>query len=100
MGHPNVDVDVESLQKSGRRRWSCMDVFVIVSIIFLFAAIAVIAFVIVNIVMKPSDLKEVTVAGDPPSLSYKVEKGSSFFFFFKNQNKNKYLNDFFFNCQA
>lgn len=86
-----MDVDVESLQKSGRRRWSCMDVFVIVSIIFLFAAIAVIAFVIVNIVMKPSDLKEVTVAGDPPSLSYKVEKGSSFFFLKKTKQKQKQI---------
>lgn len=80
MGHPNVDVDVESLQKSDRRRWSCMDVFVIMSIIFLFVAMAVIAFVIVNVVMKPCELKKGTVTEDLPSLSYKVEKGSSFFF--------------------
>lgn len=78
MGNPNVAVDVESLQRSDRRRWSCMDVFVIVSIIFLFVAMAVITFVIVTIVMKPREFMEAVVTGDPPSLSYKVEKSSSF----------------------
>lgn len=36
-------MDVESLQKSGRRRGSCLDIFFILSIIFLFVAVAAVA---------------------------------------------------------
>lgn len=36
-------MDVESLQKSGRRRGSCLDVFLVVSIIFLFVAVGALA---------------------------------------------------------
>lgn len=36
-------MDVESLQKSGRRRGSCLDIFLVVSIMFLFVAVAAVA---------------------------------------------------------
>ncbi|XP_018535347.1 uncharacterized protein LOC108885466 [Lates calcarifer] len=36
-------MDVESLQKSGRRRGSCLDAFLIMSIIFLFVAVTAVA---------------------------------------------------------
>ncbi|XP_054461112.1 uncharacterized protein LOC129096370 [Anoplopoma fimbria] len=39
MGHQDKEMDVESLQKSVRRRGSCLDVFLVVSIIFLFVAV-------------------------------------------------------------
>ncbi|XP_068583274.1 uncharacterized protein [Cebidichthys violaceus] len=40
MGHQDKEMDVESHQKSGRRRrGSCLDVFLVVSIIFLFVAV-------------------------------------------------------------
>ncbi|XP_070843859.1 uncharacterized protein [Chaetodon trifascialis] len=38
MGQQN-EMDVESLQKSGRRRGSCLDVFLVISVIFLFMAV-------------------------------------------------------------
>lgn len=38
MGHQSKDV--ESLQESGRRRGSCLDIFLIVSVVFLFVTLA------------------------------------------------------------
>lgn len=43
MGHQNKEMDVESLQSSGRRRASCLDVFLVMSILFLFVAVAAVA---------------------------------------------------------
>ncbi|XP_076585113.1 uncharacterized protein LOC143319783 [Chaetodon auriga] len=37
------EMDVESLQKSGRRRGNCLDVFLVISVIFLFVAVAAVA---------------------------------------------------------
>ncbi|XP_026159287.1 uncharacterized protein LOC113128288 [Mastacembelus armatus] len=39
MGQTNTDMDTESLQKSERRRGSCLDGFLVISIIFLFVAL-------------------------------------------------------------
>ncbi|XP_020497007.1 uncharacterized protein [Labrus bergylta] len=43
MGHQNSHMDAESLQESGRRRGRCLDVFLIVSIVFLFVALTAVA---------------------------------------------------------
>uniref|UniRef100_A0A8P4KN16 Uncharacterized protein n=1 Tax=Dicentrarchus labrax TaxID=13489 RepID=A0A8P4KN16_DICLA len=43
MGQQNTEIDIESLQKSGRRRGGCLDVFLVLSIIFLFVAVAAVA---------------------------------------------------------
>ncbi|XP_028257317.1 uncharacterized protein LOC114433146 [Parambassis ranga] len=44
MGQPNTQVvDVESLRESGRRRGSCLDSFLVTSIVVLFAAVTAVA---------------------------------------------------------
>ncbi|XP_028419787.1 uncharacterized protein LOC114545596 [Perca flavescens] len=43
MGHQDKEMDIESLQKSSRRRGSCLDVFLFGSIIFLFVTVAAVA---------------------------------------------------------
>lgn len=44
-------MDVESLQKSGRRRSGCLDAFLIASITFLFVAVAAVTVVGTMVVM-------------------------------------------------
>ncbi|XP_045903833.1 uncharacterized protein LOC123970027 [Micropterus dolomieu] len=43
MGHQNKEMDVESLQQIGRRRGGCLDMFLVMSIIFLFVAVTAVA---------------------------------------------------------
>ncbi|XP_031145096.1 uncharacterized protein LOC116042829 [Sander lucioperca] len=43
MGHQDKEMDIESLQNSGRRRGSCLDVFLVGSIICLFVTVAAVA---------------------------------------------------------
>ncbi|XP_013883834.1 uncharacterized protein LOC106532342 [Austrofundulus limnaeus] len=43
MGHQDSQKDVESLQKTDRRRGSCMNIFLITSIFFLFVSVAALA---------------------------------------------------------
>lgn len=74
-------MDVESLQKSGRRRGSCLDVFVVMSIIFLFVAVAAVAVVLATVVMEtPRKLAEFEArqTGDTPNPTYKVKTDSYF----------------------
>ncbi|XP_036950224.1 uncharacterized protein LOC119017562 [Acanthopagrus latus] len=76
-------MDVESLQKSGRRRSGCLDAFVIASITFLFVAVAAVAVVGTMAVMElrskldsPTQFKQVGTlhpTGDSPSSGYKMQ---------------------------
>ncbi|XP_040892661.1 uncharacterized protein LOC121180994 [Toxotes jaculatrix] len=43
MGSQNTEMDVESLQKTDRRRGSCLDAFFVMSIVFLFVAVTAVA---------------------------------------------------------
>lgn len=81
-------MDVESLQKSGRRRSGCLDAFVIASITFLFVAVAAVAIVGTMAVMElrskldsPTQFKQVGTlhpTGDSPSSGYKVNRMTVF----------------------
>ncbi|XP_060948407.1 uncharacterized protein LOC133025693 [Limanda limanda] len=51
-------MDVESLQKSGRGRSSCLNVFLVASVIFLFVAVAAVAAGVVLLVMNMDSKKE------------------------------------------
>ncbi|XP_068448677.1 uncharacterized protein [Clinocottus analis] len=81
MGHQDKDMDVESLQKSGRRRGSCLDVFLVVSVIFLLVAVTAGAAVGVMVVMelrskleRPSFLLEGSkLSGDRLDHTYKMQ---------------------------
>lgn len=46
MGQQTAEIDEESLQTTGHRRRSCLDVFLVTSIIFLFLAVAAVAAVV------------------------------------------------------
>ncbi|XP_053182870.1 uncharacterized protein LOC128366209 [Scomber japonicus] len=83
MEHQNTDMDTESLQKRERRRGSCLDVFLVVSIIFLFAAVVTVAAGGVMIMMElrskvdssspSSESMTSTLTGDTPSPAYKMQ---------------------------
>lgn len=81
MGQQNTEKDVESLQKSGRRRGSCLDVFVVMSIIFLFVAVGAVTVVVATVAMEtrrqPAEFKA-TQTGDTPNPRYKVKTDSYF----------------------
>lgn len=76
-------MDIESLQKSGRRRGSCLDVFLVMSIIFLFVAVTAVAAGGVMVVMelrskldstRPSpEFQTAKQTGDTPDPAYKME---------------------------
>lgn len=77
-------MDVESLQKSSRRRGSCLDVFLVISIIFLFVAVAAVAVGGAMFVMEVRPKLESTrrsfrfeaskLTEDTPDSAYKVNK--------------------------
>lgn len=77
-------MDVESLQKTGRRRGSCLDVFLVGSTIFLLVAVAALAAGGVMVVMElrselettrpSSDPRTSRLTGDTPDSAYKVNK--------------------------
>lgn len=48
MGQHTAEIDVESLQRTGRQRRTCLDVFLVTSIIFLFLAVAAVVGMIVR----------------------------------------------------
>lgn len=87
MGQHSVEIDEESLQKTGRRRSSCLDVFLVTSIIILFLAVVAVAAVVGLFLMDhPSRSKEFrmpTSTTDAPK--YKVRIGSHLE---KNKQKN------------
>ncbi|KAI4832073.1 hypothetical protein KUCAC02_015056 [Chaenocephalus aceratus] len=76
-------MDVESLQKSGRRRGSCLDVFLVGSTIFLLVAVAALAAGGVMVVMElrselettrpSSDPRTSRLTGDTPDSAYKMQ---------------------------
>ncbi|XP_070780641.1 uncharacterized protein [Enoplosus armatus] len=70
MGHQNKEVDVESLQKSGRRRGSCLDIFLVMSIVFLFVAVTAVAAGGVMVVMELRSKLE----SSPPSFEFQTSK--------------------------
>lgn len=81
-------MDVESLQKSGRRRSGCLDAFLIASITFLFVAVAAVTVVGTMVVMalksrldSPTHYQQVETShltGDLPSSGYKVNRMTAF----------------------
>ncbi|KAK5866252.1 hypothetical protein PBY51_020458 [Eleginops maclovinus] len=83
MSHQDKAMDVESLQKSGRRRGSCLDVFLVVSIMFLLVAVTALAGGGVMVVMNlrselvtpriSSDSKTSELIGDQPDSAYKTQ---------------------------
>ncbi|KAF3687392.1 hypothetical protein EXN66_Car003064 [Channa argus] len=81
MRHQNTEMDVESLQKSERRRGNCLDAFLVVSIIFLFVALTGVAVLGMMAVMDlRSNLRHpangaqmVALTGDSPSPAYKMQ---------------------------
>ncbi|CAK6968375.1 uncharacterized protein LOC128366209 [Scomber scombrus] len=83
MDHQNTEMDTESLQKRERRRGSCLDVFLVVSIIFLFAAVVAVAAGGVVVMMElrskvdssfpSSESMSSTLTGDTPSPAYKMQ---------------------------
>ncbi|XP_051802266.1 uncharacterized protein LOC127533406 isoform X2 [Acanthochromis polyacanthus] len=65
--------DVESLQESGRRRGSCLDIFLVVSVVFLFVTLTALTVVGLMVVMElRSELKTLRVSNprefETPSL--------------------------------
>lgn len=70
-------MDVEALQEGGRRRGSCLDVFLVVSIMFLFAAVAAVAVVLAKVVLeRPHQPHEFGLSwqkDETPSTTYKVK---------------------------
>lgn len=76
-------MDVESLQKSDRRRRSCLDVFLVTSVIFLFVAVAAVAvgglMAVIDLRSKleparPSYESEASkLSGDAPDSAYKMQ---------------------------
>ncbi|XP_073331651.1 uncharacterized protein [Pagrus major] len=76
-------MDVESLQKSGRRRRGCLDAFLVASITFLFVAVTAVALGGAMVVMElrsklnsPSRSLQVGTShqtGDAPSSGYKMQ---------------------------
>ncbi|XP_029293796.1 uncharacterized protein LOC115012353 [Cottoperca gobio] len=83
MEHQNKEMDVESFQKSGRRRGSCLNVFLVMSIIFLLVAVTALAAGGVMVVMelrsklespRPSfEFKESRLTEDTPDPAYKMQ---------------------------
>lgn len=74
--------DTESLQTRGRRRVTCLDAFLVASIILLFMAVTAMAVVVAMRVMDPGSTEH---TGSP---AYKVKQNASVF---KNQCKNQSL---------
>eukprot|EP00064_Thunnus_orientalis_P011325 superscaffoldBa00001627_g11355 len=83
MGHQNTEMDIESLQKSDRRRGGWLDLFLVVSIIFLFVAVTAVAVGGVTVVMElrselnsspPSLEAENLRLRDTSSPAYKMQK--------------------------
>lgn len=80
-------MDIESLQKSDRRRGSCLDVFLVVSIISLFVSVAAVIAGGVMVVRdlqskvdssrKPLEFESSKSRGDTPSQEYKVKETDS-----------------------
>ncbi|XP_071361465.1 uncharacterized protein [Trachinotus anak] len=83
MGHHNTEMDAESLQRVGRRRSGCLDVFLVMSIVFLFVAVTAVAAGGVLVVLdlqsklKPSppaiDVKTSKYTQDTPDSVYKMQ---------------------------
>ncbi|XP_035516487.1 uncharacterized protein LOC118327292 [Morone saxatilis] len=83
MGQQNTEIDIESLQKSGRRRGGCLDVFVVLSIIFLFVAVAAVAVGGLMVVMELRskletarpyiNVEALKQTGDTTEPSYKIQ---------------------------
>lgn len=83
MGHQDKEMDIESLQNSGRRRGSCLDVFLVGSIICLFVTVAAVAAGGLMVVMElrselqsklprtHGEFEKSKLSGDP---AYKVNK--------------------------
>lgn len=83
MGHQDSQKDVESLQRTGRQRGSCLNVFLLTSISVLFVAVAALAVCGVMVVKElRSDLQKLyqlsdsgivqRLAGEQPSPGFKV----------------------------
>ncbi|XP_044046890.1 uncharacterized protein LOC122873789 [Siniperca chuatsi] len=70
MGNQNKEMDVESLQKSGRRRGGCLDIFFFISIMFLFVAVTAMAAGGVIVVMELRSKLE----SSPPSFEFETSK--------------------------
>ncbi|TKS68995.1 hypothetical protein D9C73_003059 [Collichthys lucidus] len=74
-------MDVESLQKNSRRRTRCLDVFLVVSIIFLFGALAAVAVsgvrVVAELDSKLSQLKSKLELASPPEALKQTANESS-----------------------
>lgn len=65
--------DTESLQTRGRRRGSCLDAFLVASIVFLFVAVTAMGVVVATVVMKtPSQMP--SSRGNTSYAAYKVNK--------------------------
>ncbi|XP_041838178.1 uncharacterized protein LOC121637895 [Melanotaenia boesemani] len=83
MPQQNTEVDVESLQKCDRRRGSCLDVFLVSSVIFLFTAVAALAVAGVMVVkelrsqQRPSfqmpEFGTASLIGGTPSPAFKMQ---------------------------
>ncbi|XP_034392877.1 uncharacterized protein LOC117733378 [Cyclopterus lumpus] len=81
MMHHHKEMDVESLRKSGRRRGSCLDVCLVLSIMFLFVAVTAGAAAGVMVVMelrskleRPSVVLEMSkLSGDVLDHTYKMQ---------------------------
>lgn len=91
MGQHTAEIDEESLQKTGRRCRSCLDVFLVTSIVFLFLAVAAVAAVVGMIVMEsqrrpPEFLKQESTTDAP---NFKVRIGSHL------EKINKYIHTYF-----
>ncbi|KAF7643647.1 hypothetical protein LDENG_00235790 [Lucifuga dentata] len=83
MGHQLEDMDAESLQHSDKRRRSCLEVFLVMSIIFLYVAVATVTAAGVIVITElrsklehPRPVFEGTLAkltGDTSSPAYKMQ---------------------------
>lgn len=87
MSQQNPEVDAESLQKSARRRGNCLDVFLVTSVLFLFAAVVALAVAGVMVVkgLQPqprpsfqmSEHAAASLMGGTPSPAFKMENFAS-----------------------
>lgn len=79
MGHQSKDV--ESLQESGRRRGSCLDIFLVVSVVSLFVTLAALTAGGLMVVMDlrsqlkpPREVHPPNLGGDAPSPTNKAQR--------------------------
>ncbi|XP_026214704.1 uncharacterized protein LOC113161376 [Anabas testudineus] len=81
MSHQNTEMDVESLQKQERRRGGFLDVFLVVSVVFLFVAVTALAvygaLALRDVQSRLTHLKTIEINQTPVSQQLKSTESSS-----------------------